>query len=378
MFVKTLKAENFRNLERIELEPSEGVNIIYGENAQGKTNLLELIWLFTGFKSFRGAKDSELVRFGEDFSKTEAEFFDGRRVQKAQLVIVKKRKATLNGVEQSSPSALSAEFSAVVFSPAHLSLIKDGPAERRKFLDLALCQLSRSYQSALYSYNKILSQRARLLKDIYMRPSLEDTLDVWDEKLAEFAVFLIDKRRKYVEILSEHSKAVYEGISSGKESLKVSYSQGDFEINRKEDFVKRLRALRKEDILAGSTSVGPHRDDIKVEIDGMAARNFGSQGQQRSAAIALKLAEAEIIKEISGKSPIILLDDVLSELDISRQDYILRCLGDRQTFITCCDPYSILRSCGGKTFYVENGTLTEKSRFDIEVKPPPQCEDREI
>ena len=175
-------------------------------------------------------------------------------------------------MEQSSPSALSAEFSAVVFSPAHLSLIKDGPAERRKFLDLALCQLSRSYQSALYSYNKILSQRARLLKDIYMCPSLEDTLDVWDEKLAEFAVFLIDKRRKYVEILSEHSKAVYEGISSGKESLKVSYSQGDFEINRKEDFVKRLRALRKEDILAGSTSVGPHRDDIKVEIDGMAAR----------------------------------------------------------------------------------------------------------
>jgi DNA replication and repair protein RecF len=376
MIVKSIKAENFRNLTELDIEPSEGVNIIYGENAQGKTNLLELIWLCTGFKSFRGARDSELVKFGEEFSKTAVEFYDTRRIQKAELIIVKKRKAILNGVEQSSPSALSSEFRAVVFSPSHLSLIKDGPGERRRFLDLALCQLSRSYTSALFSYNRILIQRSRLLKDIYRYPALEDTLDIWDEKLSEFAAFIVDKRIKYIELLNEYATSIYSGLSGEKETMEVSYYQGTEEtVTEPQDFVKLLKESRKEDILSGATSFGPHRDDIRVNIDGRAARVFGSQGQQRSAAISLKLSEAEIIKKLSGQSPVILLDDVLSELDINRQDYILESLGDRQVFITCCDPYSILRTCSGKTFYVEGGRISEKNRAEIVIKPPKPCND---
>ena len=300
--------------------------------------------------------------FEKEYAKNEIEFFAFGRNQTASLIIDKKRTAFKNGIELKSPAELIGEFYAVIFSPSHLSLIQDGPVFRRSFLDTALCQLKPAYAKGIARYRHTLEQRNALLKDIQFHAELYDTLDVWDEKLASYGAAIVYERIKYSTDLSLHANEIYNGISDGKEKLSVDYvnntglyTGSPEEI--KEYLKQRLRETRREDIFNKITGIGPQRDDLDIKINGLSARKFGSQGQMRSCALALKLSEANIIKEVTGEDPIILLDDVMSELDIKRQDYILNHISGRQVFITCCDPATVLRMCEGKTFHIEKGCL---------------------
>ena len=362
MQVNSIKLNNFRNISSIELEACDGVNVIYGENAQGKTNILEAMWLFTGCKSFRGAKDNELIKFGENFSKINLEFSDNLREKKSEIIIAdKKKNASLNGVSLRSTAELIGSFYAVIFSPVHLSLIKDGPSARRKFLDTALCQLKPSYAEHLAGYKRALVQRNALLKDLHLNSELYDMLDTWDDQLARYSACVIKERIQYIDLLSDYSKNIYSGISENKEDFSVFYSK---KINKdysvKDIYlseIENLKNSRKEDIFSKTTTVGPHRDDLEILINNVSARSFGSQGQQRSCALALKLGESEIIKKVTGETPVALLDDVMSELDEKRQDYVLNHINDRQVFLTCCDPSQVLRLCGGKSFLIKGGEI---------------------
>lgn len=356
MIVRKLQLTGFRNLAELTLEPDTGVNVIYGENAQGKTNLLESIWLFSGLKSFRGAKDSELIGFGKDFARIEMDFHAANREQKAVITVENSRKAALNGVSLTSPAKLIGKCSAAVFSPAFLSLVQAGPSERRRFLDTALCQLRPTYASALSQYNRALKQRNSLLGDLFAHPELAEMLDIWDMHLCDAGEQIVQARKEYQNLLSSAAASVYDGLSGSREVLSLEYIQKD-NTSGKMTFAEMLVRNRRNDIFNKTTSVGPHRDDLGIYVNGTPARVYGSQGQQRSCAIALKLAEAQILKEKTDEQPVILLDDVMSELDAGRQDYILNHLDNRQVFITCCDPAPILRLCEGKTYNVANGSI---------------------
>ena len=361
MKINSIKIENFRNIESLSLD-FDDVNIIYGENAQGKTNLIEAIYLFTGAKSFRGVKDKELVKFGEEYSRLKIEFSNNSREQNAELLIQNRRSATLNGVKKKSATSLGDELKAVIFSPVHLSMVKDGPLERRRFIDNALCQLKSNYRNVLKEYNRALAQRNMLLKDISKNNSLYDMLYIWDKNLAVSGAKIIFQRMKYIEALLPYAKDVFDGLSSGKEEINL-VMKGAFDYNglTLDEIQKKLMfALdnnRGNDILNRNTNIGPHRDDMEILINGKSARSFGSQGQQRSCVLALKLAEASLLREMTQDEPLALLDDVMSELDISRQDYILNHIKDWQVFITCCDANTVLRLKQGKTFHISNGGL---------------------
>ena len=361
MKINSIEIEKFRNIESLSLD-FDDVNIIYGENAQGKTNLIEAIYLFTGAKSFRGVKDKELVKFGEEYSRLKIEFSNNSREQNAELLIQNRRSATLNGVKKKSATSLGDELKAVIFSPVHLSMVKDGPFERRRFIDNALCQLKSNYRNVLKEYNRALAQRNMLLKDISKNNSLYDMLYIWDKNLAVSGAKIIFQRMKYIEALLPYAKDVFDGLSSGKEEINL-VMKGAFnydgltldEIQKKLMFA--LDNNRGNDILNRNTNIGPHRDDMEILINGKSARSFGSQGQQRSCVLALKLAEASLLREMTQDEPLALLDDVMSELDISRQDYILNHIKDWQVFITCCDANTVLRLKQGKTFHISNGGL---------------------
>ena len=364
MKVIAVKFENYRNLKNDIIQPCEGVNIIYGDNAQGKTNLLEAIWLFCGGHSFRNAKDSEIIRWEENFARLEMRFFGQEREQTAKLVFAgNKKQLEINGVEKKSAAALIEKFCAVVFSPEHLNLIKRGPSQRRKFIDSAICREKLQNAVILSKFNRVLVQRNSLLKDIYRRPSLEDTLSVWDEPLVLNGAMLIKKRMDYVEMLSQRAKNYHDGISKNSENLEIKYiSSIDAKMSESTDeiaekFRKKLNVNRNDDIRTGVTNFGPHRDDIEILINGKNARAFGSQGQQRSAVLSLKLAEASVLKERMGEEPVILLDDVLSELDSKRQDFLLNELKDCQVFITCCEKSNKEQLKEGKIFLLKNGEV---------------------
>lgn len=361
MKINSIEIEKFRNIESLSLD-FDDVNIIYGENAQGKTNLIEAIYLFTGAKSFRGVKDKELVKFGEEYSRLKIEFSNNSREQNAELLIQNRRSATLNGVKKKSATSLGDELKAVIFSPVHLSMVKDGPLERRRFIDNALCQLKSNYRNVLKEYNRALAQRNMLLKDISKNNSLYDMLYIWDKNLAVSGAKIIFQRMKYIEALLPYAKDVFDGLSSGKEEINlVMKGAFDYDGLTLDEIQKKLMfALdnnRGNDILNRNTNIGPHRDDMEILINGKSARSFGSQGQQRSCVLALKLAEASLLREMTQDEPLALLDDVMSELDISRQDYILNHIKDWQVFITCCDANTVLRLKQGKTFHISNGGL---------------------
>lgn len=361
MKIKSLKAEHFRNLKDLFTE-FDDVNIIYGKNAQGKTNLLEAIYLFTGARSFRGARDSELISFGSESASLEIEFEGAGRVQSARLNIDGRRHAELNGIKKKSASSLGDEIKAVVFSPSHLMLVKGGPAERRRFVDEALCQIKSNYSAVLKAYSRSLLQRNIVLKDISISSDLRSMLYVWNASLAKEGAKIIYQRRRYLEALTPYVKDIFGGISSGKEDIELKLA-GDFEYagltqpEIEEKLRKTLNENQNADILNKITKTGPHRDDIEILINGRSARLYGSQGQQRSCVLALKLSEASLLYEKTGIKPAALLDDVMSELDEKRQDYILNHLKDWQVFITCCDAESVLRLKEGKTIKIENGAV---------------------
>lgn len=359
MKINSIEIENFRNIEKLKLN-FEDVNIIWGENAQGKTNLIEAIYLFTGSKSFRGVRDKELVKFGEKKAELKIDFENKSRKQNAELSIMGRRTAKLNEIEKKSVTALGDELKAVIFSPVHLSMVKDGPIERRKFIDNSLCQLKSNYRSVLKEYNRCLAQRNMLLKDIKNNFNLEDMLYIWDKNLAKSGAKIIYQREKYVEALLPFATEIFDGLSKGREKIDLRLNCG-FECKNltvseiENEFAKQLISNRNNDLINKITTVGPHRDDMEILINGKSARLYGSQGQQRSCVLALKLAEASLLKEMTDDEPLALLDDVMSELDESRQDYILNHIKNWQVFITCCDANTVLRLKKGKTFHIENG-----------------------
>ncbi len=353
MKVLNLKFKNFRNIENIEIVPSPEMNVIFGENAQGKTNILEGIWLFTGAKSFRGSKDNEYINFNFP-QKAELEMiFEAEGIRKeAKIEIEEKRNTFLNGKKLKFSSLLAGNFNAIVFSPSDLRLISDGPSARRRFLDIAIGQLYPQYIELLKNYMRAVTQRNKVIKDFKYDSTVSVMLDSFEEEIAQNGEKIVLYRKKYINQLNQFLPAVYEGLSEGKEKLETSYISS-FEGN----FLEELKKRRKEDMFSAITSVGPHRDDIDFKINGHKARNFGSQGQKRSVALSLKLAEAEVINKNVGEWPIFILDDVMSELDPKRQNFILNKIEGMQVFLTCCEPSNVKNLSKGKIFNVKEGCI---------------------
>lgn len=365
MIVRKLAFEGFRNLRAGCWEPSPGVNILYGDNAQGKTNLLEACWLFTGSRSFRGAKDSEMIAFGAEKARLELSFYAGGREQEAAIAIRQRRQVSLNGINLPSAARLAGTFCGVVFSPSHLSLVKDGPEGRRRFVDGAYSQIKPGYIGALAEYQKALTQRNTFLKQCrdgsgFGQKQLE-MLDLWDYTLAAAGARLTAARCHYLRKLQPLAADIYDGLSGGREKLTLSWqtpaSQGETMADMARSWLACIQQVRQADKAVGFTTAGPHREDLDIFIDGMPAKTYGSQGQQRSAVLALKMAEATLLQQVTEEPPVAFLDDVMSELDVSRQDYILNHIEGWQVFITCCDPSAPLRSAAGRVFEIKQGVL---------------------
>ncbi len=364
MYVKSLQFKNYRNLADGFIEPCEKINVIYGDNAQGKTNLLESLWLFCGGHSFKGSKESEFIRFGEKQARIKTKFFSRGREQEAELVFGgNKKEVYINGVKKKSAASLIERYNAVIFSPEDLTLVKRGPSARRRFIDSAICREKLGNALIISKYNQTLNQRNALLKDIYRHPELEKTLGIWDDTLCYLGSQIILRRLEYIEKLSEYSGKYHDGISDGKENLDIKYistSNAVYGENEQEIFMKLSEALRqskRDDIHSGFTTVGPHRDDFDIIINKKKAKVFASQGQQRSAVLSLKLAEAQVLSRLTDENPVILLDDVMSELDRSRQDFLLNKVRDYQVFITCCDFDENLDIQGSKKFLIKEGSV---------------------
>jgi len=352
MIVKKLECLNFRNIEKEVLMPCERMNVICGENAQGKTNFLEAIWLFTGAKSFRGAKDNEFIKFGTEKTVISMDFISESIEKDSSIEIKEKRTATLNGNKLKSAHSLAGSFNAIIFSPIDLKLVGEGPSNRRKFLDTAIGQLYPSYIEILKKYARAVTQRNKIIKDLKYDSTLSIMLDVFENEIAENGEKIISFRKKYVAELNNYLGDIYSGISSGKEILSMEYLS-----IASDNLAEKLLISRREDMYSGVTTVGPHRDDLEFKINSFSARSFASQGQKRSIALSLKLAEAEVIKKDVGESPCFLLDDVMSELDPDRQNFILNHIEGMQAFITCCDPSNIKNLKEGKIFNVKEGRV---------------------
>ena len=333
MIIKSLELENFRNYETLSMRFDGGTNILYGDNAQGKTNILEAIFLSATTKSHKGSKDRDIINFGADEAhiRTYVEKDGLENRVDMHLRKSKSKGIAINGQKIKKAADLLGLLNVVFFSPEDLSIIKNGPSDRRRFVDMELCQLDSFYLYNLNNYNKIVNQRNKLLKELYSNPSLRDTLFIWDSQLVSYGSKIIERRKDFVEQLNEIIYDIHLKLSGGKEEIKIVY-EPDVSL---EDFEKSLKNNQERDIRLKQTSTGPHRDDFCFMAGGIDIRKFGSQGQQRTAALSLKLSELELVKKLTKDTPLLLLDDVLSELDSSRQNYLLNSIGDIQTIITC-------------------------------------------
>ena len=333
MYIKSLELKNYRNYQNLQLDFDKGTNIFYGDNAQGKTNILESVYLCGTTKSHRGSKDKEIIRFGEEESHIRMMIRKDEFSYKIDMHL-RKNKAkgvAINGLPIKKARELFGIVNLVFFSPEDLNIIKNGPGERRRFMDLELCQLDQIYLTDLAGYNHIVNQRNRLLKDLYMNPSLKETLDIWDMQMLQYGIKIINKRKEFVRDLNQVIQDIHHNLTGGIEHLEVVYEPS----TEAEDFENVLKKNRERDIRMKMTSAGPHRDDLSLVVNGIDIRKYGSQGQQRTAALSLKLSEIYLVKEKIKDTPILLLDDVLSELDSNRQTYLLDCIHDIQTLITC-------------------------------------------
>ena len=335
MYIKSLELNNYRNYDNLSIEFERGTNILYGNNAQGKTNILESIYVASTTKSHRGSKDREIINFEKDEAHIKA------TVMKKDVPIridihLKKNKSkgiAINGIPIRKASELFGVLNVVFFSPEDLNIIKNGPAERRRFIDLELCQLDKIYVHNLVNYNKIVNQRNKLLRDLGFNYDKEliSTLDIWDMQLADYGAKIITRRNQFIDEINEIIYGIHRNITNGKEELIVRYEPNITGNNIYDELVRS----REKDLKLKTTSVGPHRDDISFLNKKIDIRKFGSQGQQRTAALSLKLSEIELVKSIIKDTPILLLDDVLSELDSNRQRHLLGNLYNVQTIITC-------------------------------------------
>lgn len=361
MIVKKIELENFRNYKSLDLELDPNKNILYGNNAQGKTNILEAIYICSTTKSHRSNKDIELIKFDEREAHIKI-FLEKKEKEHRIDVHLRKNKTkgiAVNGIPIKRASELFGIFNVIFFAPEDLNIIKNGPSERRRFMDLELCQLDKMYVNNLINYNKVLNQRNRLLKDISFNPKLEETLDVWDEQLVLYGKEIIKKREEFIKQISKIIKPIHEDLTNKEEAIKIDY-QKNTEVK---NFEKNLKRNRSNDLKHKNTSVGPHRDDILFFNKDINIRTYGSQGQKRTIALSLKLAEIELVKKVINDTPVLLLDDVLSELDSDRQNHLLERLNDIQTIITCTGLDEFVENSFNidRIFKVDNAKVTEKN-----------------
>lgn len=363
MILKSVALSHFRNYNDLYMEFDRGTNILYGDNAQGKTNILESVYVSGTTRSHKGSKDRELIQFGEEeahiqtiVEKKEKDFQIDMHIKKTRS-----KGIAINKIPIKKAAELFGILNIVFFSPEDLNIIKNGPSERRRFLDFELCQLDPIYLFHLTNYNKILNQRNKLLKDINFRPELKDTLPVWDMQLVDYGKKIIASRKNFVEQLNEIVYEIHKRISGEKEDLFLSYEPDVSE----EKLEEELARSQERDLKFGMTSVGPHRDDMCFLIHDIDIRKFGSQGQQRSCALSLKLSEIELVKSSIKETPVLILDDVLSELDSSRQNFLLNSIHDIQTIITCTglDEFVKNRFEINKVFKVVSGTVKAENSF---------------
>lgn len=360
MLIRQIQLNNFRNYESLLLSFSDGVNLLYGDNAQGKTNLLEAIFLSATTRALRGSKDKELIRFGCEEAHIGVSIVNHGCPHRIDMQL---RRSKPKGIAiDEIPIRRSAELMGLVhviaFCPDDLAMMKEGPAERRRFLDMELCQMDPIYCSNLINYNKVLLQRNNLLKQIGADPSLKDTISVWDEQLIRYGTEIIGRRRRFAEELLPIVQAKHSIISGGCEELLFSYAPNVME----DAYAEKLSRGLEHDLFMKATGIGPHRDDLDVSVNGRNVRLYGSQGQQRTAALSMKLAEIELVRTRVGESPVLLLDDVLSELDRKRQIQLLTEINGLQTVITCTgmEEFVQLRSPTDSVYYVHNGTVQQQ------------------
>lgn len=367
MIIKSLELADFRNYEKLNIEFSSGTNILYGDNAQGKTNILEAIYLSATTKSHKSSKDKEIVKFGKDeghirtiLEKDGAHYRVDMHLRKN-----KSKGIAIDGQKIKRASDLVGRLNVVFFSPEDLSIIKDGPSERRRFMDMELCQLDQIYLNNLAKYNKLLVERNKVLKNLYDHPENSVLLDVQDKQLIEYGSVIIRTREKFIKELNEIIGPIHEKLTGGREKLSIFY-EPNIDLD---NFENKQRQSREKDKILKQTTVGPHKDDFSFIVksenstEAIDIRKFGSQGQQRTASLSLKLSEIEIVKKSKKENPVLLLDDVLSELDSNRQNYLLNTIGDIQTIITCTglDEFVNNRFAIDKLFKVVNGTVTSEN-----------------
>lgn len=361
MIIKSLKLKNYRNYELLDLTFDPKTNILYGDNAQGKTNILEALYLSGTTKSHRGTKDRDLIQFGHDESHLET-IIEKNGIDFQVDMHLKKNSPkgiAVNKIPIRKAGELFGIVHFVFFSPEDLNIIKDGPAGRRRFIDLELSQLDRVYLSNLSNYNRIVNQRNSLLKEISYQKNLLDTLDIWDMQLAEYGAKIIERRNAFIRQVNEIIADIHDKLTGGKERIEISYESSIGTQSMEE----ALRKNRDKDIKFKNTSAGPHRDDLCFRVGNLDIRRFGSQGQQRTAALSLKLSEIELVKTMIRDTPILLLDDVLSELDKHRRNYLLDSIHDIQTVITCTglDEFVNHRFSINKIFYVKQGRVGKEN-----------------
>lgn len=333
MTIESLRLDRFRNYGSLNLKFDRGTNIFYGDNAQGKTNILEAVYLCGTTKSHRGSKDSDMIQFQQEEAHICMEILKhGAKIQiDMHLKRNKAKGIAINKIPIRKASELFGIANFVFFSPEDLNIIKNGPAERRRFLDAELCQLSKIYLYHLTNYNKIIVQRNKLLKEAAFHPEYLDMLDIYDQQMALHGSCLIQERERFLLRMNQVIQKAHEKLSGGREQLRLVYDKSA----EADGFLEQIKKNREKDLQLRMSAVGPHKDDIRFCIGELDAKKFGSQGQQRTAALSLKLAEIELVKQEIKDTPILLLDDVLSELDSKRQRYLLDSIGEIQTFITC-------------------------------------------
>lgn len=341
MYIKSLELKNFRNYTNLNIKLNKGLNIFVGENAQGKTNIVESIYYLSSMKSHRTPRDKDLIKWGKSKAYIKAEVVKNFSdiLMEFLLSSEEKRAIKINGIKKSRTSEVFGAVNAVIFSPEDLKLVKEGPGNRRRFIDNELNQIRPKYHHVLTQYNNCLMQRNSLLKSARNSSSAKYTIEVFSEQLAEYGSFITEVRYEFIKKLGLIAKLMHRKITDGREDLEIVYQSSIDEYKDKNEVKNKLLKYYieniSEDINRGITMRGPHRDDLLININGMDARVYGSQGQQRTAALSLKLSELEIIKSEVGEYPVLLLDDVLSELDSNRQIFLLNSLKEIQTVVTC-------------------------------------------
>ena len=358
MYIKKVKLENFRNYDNLEVEFKKDFNLIYGNNAQGKTNILEAIYLSAIGKSFQTNKDSEMIKIGKEKAKVEIEYETKDREGKITVEIADKKTFFINGIKQKKISDIIGKINIVLFYPNNIDIIKGGPAERRRFLDIMISQLKPNYIHILNKYLKTLDQRNAYLKQIKFDNKSKDMLEIWDESLSQLSYQIYTYRSEYIKKIKEKIKVIHNKITNcGQQDEKIEISFISSGKSQK-DFYENLLRNRENDIRKGYTSTGSHRDDFDIYINDKKVNVYGSQGQQRTSVLSLKLTELNIIQDEIEEPPILLLDDFMSELDENRRNNLTNAIENNQVFITCTDKI-LVEEKNNTIYHIENAKLSK-------------------